>query len=47
MFKSRRFIILLCALLCVVLAALIYCERRNPEAGSELMRRLLARCSDA
>lgn len=43
MFKSRRFIVLLCALLCAALAVLIYCERRNPEAGSEWMRRLLAR----
>lgn len=43
MFKNRRFIIFLCVLLCVVLGVLIYFERKDPEAGSELMRSLLAR----
>lgn len=43
MFHKRKVIIGLCALLCVALAALFYCERRSPQAGSELVRRVLAR----
>ena len=43
MFKNRTFIIVLCVILCALLGVLIVFERKDPELGSELMRRLL-RC---
>lgn len=43
MFRNRKVIIGLCVLLCAVLGVLLVLERRDPEMGSELMRRLLRR----
>lgn len=43
MFKDRRVIIALSVVMGVLLLGLIICERRNPEAGVELMRSLLRR----
>ncbi len=43
MIKNRNVVIFLCVLLCAALVALLYFERQNPEAGSELFSRLLRR----
>lgn len=40
---NRVVIIALCVVLCIALGALIVVERRYPEAGSELVRRLMHR----
>ncbi len=39
--RNRTVIIVLCVLLCMALGVLIYFEHKYPEAGSELMRRLM------
>jgi len=39
--RNKTVFIVLYIVLCVALAALFYFERQYPEAGSELMRRLL------
>ncbi len=41
MLNERRVVIAGCVVLFLLLAALIVCERRAPEAGVELMRTLL------
>ncbi len=41
MLNEKRVVIIGCAVLFVLLAALIVCEKRAPEAGTELMRTLL------
>ena len=43
MTRNRVLIIGLCVLLAVALGVLIVMERRYPEAGSEIMQRLLSR----
>ena len=43
MTRNRVLIIVLCVILCAALGVLIVMERRYPEAGSEMMRRLLSR----
>lgn len=43
MFRNRNVILVLCAVLVVLLGILLVCERKDPEAGSELIRRLLNR----
>ena len=43
MIRNRNVVIFLCVLLCAALGALLYFERLDPEAGSELLRRLLRR----
>ena len=42
-FNNSRVIWILCGVLFVLLLALMICERRYPEAGSELLRQLLHR----
>ena len=39
--RNKTVFIVFYIVLCVALAALFYFERQYPEAGSELMRRLL------
>ena len=43
--QNRGWVIAACVLLCIALGVLIVYERRYPEAGSELMTRLLRRGS--
>lgn len=43
MSRNRMMIVVICVLLCAALGVLIVMERRYPEAGSEMMRRLLGR----
>ena len=45
LFKNKAVIVALCVLICAALGVLIVVERRYPEAGSEMMRRLLKRGS--
>lgn len=42
MLKNKTVVIGLCVVLAVVLVALIFVERRFPEAGSEFVRGLLS-----
>jgi hypothetical protein len=41
--QDRRVVFAVCGVLCVLLLVLIICERRDPEAGSELVRGLVQR----
>ena len=43
MLKSTKFVIILCVILIVALAALMLVERQNPAAGSEWVRSILGR----
>lgn len=43
MLKDRRFIIVLCIILFVLLVFLMFIERQSPEGGAELLRSLLGR----
>ena len=42
MTRNKTVFIVLYIILCAALAALFYLEQRYPEAGSEMMRRLLS-----
>lgn len=43
LFQDRRVVFAVCGVLCVLLLVLIICERRAPEAGSDLVRGLVQR----
>ncbi len=40
--RDKRVVYAACGVLCVLLLALIVCERRDPEAGTELIRGLIS-----
>ena len=43
MLRNRKFIYLLSFVLFVILCFLVVCERKNPEAGTAMIQKLLGR----